>query len=308
MLQVAHLWTVLNNISDGVVVLNSAGLSVLKNSAAAGLLDFSPEKPCLPGRFTISTPEGFGFFLPDGFTPVPEADFPVFRALVGETIRDVELFYRDWKHPTGRAFLMSAFPTEPKLKDSDVVVILRDISERLRAEQTLKRVKIELEAVACKDPLTGLYNRREMDRTLPKEFERSLRYGCCLSVLLLDIDLFKTVNDNYGHLAGDVVLKSVSAMLTSIVRDTDTLIRYGGEEILILLPETDVERAIQTADRIRYAIEQGTRGAIPITVSIGVASSSMVGNVDALLALADTALYRAKATGRNKVVLAKVQK
>jgi diguanylate cyclase (GGDEF)-like protein len=140
------------------------------------------------------------------------------------------------------------------------------------------------------------------------EIERADRFGNPLSLVMLDIDKFKAVNDSYGHLQGDVVLVEVARVLRRLSRDVDLPARYGGEEMAIVLPQTDLVGAQQQAERVRSAIESMNiqrldgGGPLPITASFGVASfPSEAADKTALIAAADAALYRAKRAGRNRV-------
>jgi two-component system, cell cycle response regulator len=155
------------------------------------------------------------------------------------------------------------------------------------------------------DELTGLYNYRYLDVVLERELKRCERYGSNLSVLFLDIDLFKMVNDNFGHLIGSRVLREVGTLLRKGVRDVDAVIRYGGDEYTIVLVETGLEGATVVAERIRRTVEAHTFGradglAIKLTVSLGYSCSPDDANTKAeLLEMADQAMYRGKAGGKN---------
>jgi len=163
------------------------------------------------------------------------------------------------------------------------------------------------------DHLIGIYNRRYLDRRITEELPRVSRYGMPLSMLLLDIDHFKAVNDNYGHQVGDQTLKSLGQLLFKIVRDTDIIARYGGEEIAILALQTSVSDASDLAERLRQAVETSImmpadedekRPAITITVSIGVTGyDQQVTDHHVLIERADKALYKAKEGGRNRVIV-----
>lgn len=149
------------------------------------------------------------------------------------------------------------------------------------------------------DPLTGVSNRRALDETLANQFALKSRYGSKFSVVLFDIDHFKQVNDELGHVQGDRILQSTARAIDDAVRETDVLARYGGEEFLVILPETDAQGASIFAERVRASIAEQ----LPITVSGGVAAA-LDGDVpDTLVARADAALYDAKTAGRNRVHL-----
>jgi diguanylate cyclase (GGDEF)-like protein/PAS domain S-box-containing protein len=185
------------------------------------------------------------------------------------------------------------------------VVQVQDITDRKRAHETLWRL-------ATRDELTGLYNRREMDRLLAEEIVRGSRHGRPLSLLLIDLDRFKEVNDTFGHAVGDVVLQAVSATVCESVRSLDRVARYGGEELAVILPETSEEQAMVVAERIRTRVAQravelepprheNRPDSVSVTISIGVGCSSNLEELTAerLLTSADQGLYAAKRAGRN---------
>ena len=160
---------------------------------------------------------------------------------------------------------------------------------------------------AVKDPLTGVYNRFYLNLYIRESMPNLLRYHVPFSVIILDIDYFKKVNDTYGHLVGDQVLKQLAEILTKGLRKGDIVIRYGGEEFLILLPYTRLEEASQAAERLRKNIESTEffidGNHLKITISLGVASlSPKIKKLEELIKIADQKLYKAKNTGRNRVV------
>ena len=163
-----------------------------------------------------------------------------------------------------------------------------------------------LYTLAITDELTQLFTIRHFQHRMEEEVSRYHRYGQKLSLLMLDIDRFKSVNDRYGHPCGDFVLKELARILKSSVREVDVVARYGGEEFAILLPEADPKAASVVAERIRKAVEAHTFTfdgvSLNITISIGVASCPKdADNVKDLVSFADRALYRAKERGRNRV-------
>jgi diguanylate cyclase (GGDEF)-like protein len=162
--------------------------------------------------------------------------------------------------------------------------------------------------LATVDALTGCLNRRAFMERLERELDRVSRYQTEFSVLMIDLDRFKTVNDSRGHLVGDSVLRQMGDLLRREVRSVDLAARYGGEEFVIVLPETDTEGALVFAERLRKRVQQANFAEmgdpLNITVSIGVACASSDEDVptpDSLIERADEALYRAKNQGRNRV-------
>ena len=178
----------------------------------------------------------------------------------------------------------------------------------LQAAEALVRTRLyeESERMATTDGLTGLLNRRTFDSSLEQRLREAQRYGRPLSLLLLDVDHFKKVNDTHGHPAGDAVLSGVAKVAQKQARETDLVARYGGEEMALILPETDARGAWAIAERIRKAVEAAAhateQGALRVTLSVGVATWTAGGeSPDDLLQAADKALYRAKENGRNRV-------
>jgi len=177
-------------------------------------------------------------------------------------------------------------------------------------QDRLNEINQTLEYLSRSDPLTGVYNRRFLLETLEAEFERARRYSLKFSIILMDIDNFKEVNDRFGHIYGDKVLKQVAQILKEELRRHDILGRYGGDEFLIILPETDGIGAGMVGERCRKAISSGITFAdekYHLTVSMGVIAypNPKIMTAEDMIRLADTALYEAKARGKNKVVVAK---
>jgi diguanylate cyclase (GGDEF)-like protein/PAS domain S-box-containing protein len=159
-----------------------------------------------------------------------------------------------------------------------------------------------VEELAVSDHLTKLNNRVKLDEELSKEFLRSERYETDFSVILIDIDYFKNVNDNYGHQKGDHVLKQIAQILKSNIRKVDTVGRWGGEEFLIIASSTTIYSGALLAENLRSIIENHNFGIVsPLTVSIGVAAYQSEDTIDTLIENADKALYRAKKNGRNRI-------
>lgn len=172
--------------------------------------------------------------------------------------------------------------------------------EARRVETHFRRLLVET------DPLTGVLNRQGMNRELRREWTRALRTGQPLCVALADLDLFKHINDSWGHVVGDRVLCAAARLFQRRLRPYDTVYRYGGEEFLFCLPNTDIDRATRILDRLRRAVAKQTIAAddgqpVPVTVSIGVAQMVPGRSVQDAILAADRALYAAKDLGRNRV-------
>ena len=172
-----------------------------------------------------------------------------------------------------------------------------------------------VEKIGLTDELTGLANRRMFNYLMEREINRSRRYNRPFSLVMIDIDHFKKINDTWGHPAGDTILRELGALMRENFRKLDVPVRYGGEEFAFLLPETPLEEAIQVAERFRIVVEQAPfvhgRQKIPVTISLGVASAGNGGGIEdvtaeELLRLADRALYQAKQSGRNRLAASRV--
>ena len=194
-------------------------------------------------------------------------------------------------------------------KNEIIARVRTQVRHKRYADNLRNNVQAAIE-MAVVDPLTGLHNRRYLESHLIALLEQAGQKGRPLSVMMLDIDHFKRVNDSYGHDAGDEVLKAFAARIKAVVRGADLMCRFGGEEFIIVMPETRLPVAEVIAERVRkavasapFAIEKGLR-AIPVTVSIGIADRGADGHPDALFKRADQALYLSKNAGRNRVTAA----
>jgi diguanylate cyclase (GGDEF)-like protein/PAS domain S-box-containing protein len=183
---------------------------------------------------------------------------------------------------------------------------IKDYSRVLEIQKhELERANRELEKLATTDGLTGLLNHRAMQERLAHEVEVANRHGLPLSVIMLDVDLFKDYNDSYGHPEGDGVLKRLAIALSSCARECDTVSRYGGEEFLVILPVTDIQGAAAFAERLRHCVEEQEWPLRKVTASFGVANFHHgIDSTGELITLADDALYGAKTSGRNCVSVA----
>ncbi len=235
------------------------------------------------------------------------------------------------------------FGTASRIYDSNGNVVgaiesVRDITDRQRAEHAVLEYQQHLEEMvaarttefdlankeladrnkqmhelnaqmyltAMTDPLTGLHNRRGMIKALNSEILRSKRSRRAFSIILADIDHFKDVNDHHGHECGDLVLQHVSSVFRGVVREVDQIARWGGEEFLLIVPETGMEGALGLAERLRRAVEEShvrwQRKEVKVTVTVGIAEHVGSGNAERTIRQADEALYNGKEEGRNRVV------
>jgi len=196
---------------------------------------------------------------------------------------------------------------DPQGSVTHVVEYTRDITDRKISEEEKKQLIENLNHLSTTDSLTGLANRRALTDMLQYEITRSQRYDKDLSLILCDIDRFKAINDTYGHAAGDAALQAVSEALTSSLRKTDILGRYGGDEFMIILPETSLAGAKMLGEKVRIAVSEiklnvANNKRTGLSLSLGVAGCcAPAEDIDTLVRLADSALYLSKQGGRNKV-------
>ena len=223
---------------------------------------------------------------------IPEENWKSIHANIKKLnkVRNIKL-KRDDRIYEISGFLLN---THGDVEGGRIQLIMRDVTADIKLSTT--------------DPLTGIYNRRFINEFLMKEIERSKRLDKSFALVICDIDNFKEINDTYGHISGDVALQALSGLITGTIRHLDVLGRYGGDEFMMILPETDKERASQVIERLRHKIEKddiplpnGLR--VKITASLGVAVFPEDGYFsDDLLVKADERLYKAKRLGKNKVV------
>jgi len=198
--------------------------------------------------------------------------------------------------------------TAPNGEVEKVCLLVYDVTEFASSKRALERANEQLAKLSMTDRLTGLLNRGTWENLVDAEYERFRRYGQATSLVMFDIDHFKPVNDTYGHLSGDEVIRHTADVTRNNIRQSDSAGRYGGEEFGIILPETDAESARIICERIREAIENSTvsttAGDIRYTVSMGIAQlTETPENYMQWMQKADEALYKAKESGRNKVVV-----
>jgi diguanylate cyclase (GGDEF)-like protein/PAS domain S-box-containing protein len=289
----SRLREITTTMSDGLMVMSPGGRIQFVNPEAAQLLGYAQDELLDKDMHDLLHVNADG-------SPAPRAGCPVLGIVrSGETYRGVEQTFRR-KDGTLLTVSVSVSAMRRDSVVSDIVIAFHDISLR-------KEMERELEHRAHTDALTGLSNRHHFYETAQHEYVRARRYSTPLSALMLDIDHFKKINDNYGHHAGDTVLQKLSEVCRNTLRENDLIGRLGGEEFAILLPEADGERAREIAERLRLSIANvriplEREGHFRFFVSIGVTSLVEADqDIDDLLKRADEALYVSKNAGRNRV-------
>jgi diguanylate cyclase (GGDEF)-like protein/PAS domain S-box-containing protein len=268
------------------------------NTAMVELFDFKSRSDLLKTHFFEFFPEK----QPHGENSEDKLNGMMDMALREGSHKFESVCLRSEDETFSTEILMTAIPIGKK---TVLHTVIRDITKRKESEQ-------KLISQAIRDPLTSLFNRRYLEESLDRELSKAQRHNNPLAIIMLDADHFKMFNDTYGHLAGDKVLRDMGKHLVTYSRKEDIACRYGGEEFVLVLPETSLEVAIQRAEDLRLTIETGKkmkykRQTLPtVTISLGVAVFPDHGNrVNALISAADKALYKAKEHGRNQVVVAK---
>gem|GEM_PF-1180806 len=284
--------TIINTMGDVLIVLNRDLNINLINPATIHLLGFSAQE-LIKKNITQ-------FLLRDYF----EKDLMKSLEREGSTKLEMEFVDR-----SRNAIITDTSVSVLKDESGETVgyvLVAKDIRERKRLISEIEKAKKELEELAITDPLTGLFNRRYLMFKLKEEFLRSIRYNKTFSLIILDLDKFKDINDTFGHEEGDELLRFISNKLKGAVRATDIVARFGGDEFVVLLPEANKIEAVALADRIRSG---SFKENLPykyriVSGSFGVATfrpdKSLSSELD-LLKLADSALYRSKRLGRDRV-------
>jgi diguanylate cyclase (GGDEF)-like protein len=189
-------------------------------------------------------------------------------------------------------------------------IVIVSLLEHYAPTLTSLRLRETLKIQSIHDPLTGLFNRRHMQKTMQFEAQRAMRHNISLGIIMIDVDGFKKFNDTYSHEAGDMILRELGAFLKKSVRQEDIACRFGGEEFILILPETSLEDSKLKAEELRRKTEEELKidyhgRTLSITISVGVAAFPMHGSTtDEVINASDRALYKAKAEGRNRVASA----
>lgn len=311
-------------IGEGIYCIDKACIATIVNPAALKMLGYTSEE------FIGQNLHQLLHHSHEDGTPYTITEYPIYKALHGGEkcrIADEVFWCKDGSS------LPIEYISTPLLKDGEIVglvVSFKDVTDSRKQLKTitsaynqmeeqillvneqavelehqksaLELANTQLEAFATTDGLTGLKNHRSFQEKLAEEWKHTNRQSLPLSLILLDVDKFKSYNDTYGHPEGDKVLKSVSALMQENSRETDYVCRYGGEEFVIILPNTDVDGAINAAERIRAAIESHPWNQRDVTASFGAATiGAGIDQPQKLIDAADRALYTSKEGGRNCV-------
>lgn len=283
------------NPSSAEMIVRDRGLLVRIDAVNAGQV------------FTINSNEFTLGRHPDNDGCVDDQGISRYHAKI--TRRDNTLYaVEDLKSSNG-TYVNGAQVERAELHNGDTLQLGPRVSFRFSiASSAEERVMRQLYESSVKDPMTQVFNRQYFEAQLTSELSFALRHHTELSLLLVDIDYFKKVNDTHGHLAGDAVLRSVAEILQSQLRTEDTLARYGGEEFVVLLRGIALTDAVRAAERLRTAVERASftyaSQVIPVTLSIGCASVADCNEAspEVLIEITDRRLYAAKNNGRNRVV------
>jgi len=301
------LSAVLESVDTGIVMNDAQGRVRLVNARFEVLFG-------VRGSELIGRPHGFlrdaladGFADPSAFRDAAERFYsaeerpPGSVRTPGERAPDEAELVR--KEPTRRVLLYSVVPVLQGEQQVGTLEIYRDVTAQRDAEEAQHKLMLQLEARATTDALTGLKNRRAANEALALELVRAQRYERSLAVVLFDIDHFKKVNDELGHDVGDRVLSEFGHVLAGCARGTDIVARWGGEEFLVILTETDEAGAHAFGDRVRAALAaKRPLDERPVTCSGGIGVRKKEDAADALIKRADERLYEAKRGGRDRVV------
>ncbi|MEQ8969512.1 MAG: diguanylate cyclase [Coleofasciculus sp. C1-SOL-03] len=295
-----------NNLQILHVILETEGYTTIAASNEEDAIErVRLDKPDLI-IMALTMPKTSGLELCDHLkSPPPLTTSPI---ILMRTIREQEYLIEAFEkgaadtitHPFNPAEILARVRTHLELKQTQ-----KQLNRLVQEQEKLTKL---LRKLASTDPLTGLWNRRHFLTIGYQEFNRACRYKRSLSILMIDLDNFKQINEEYGHTMGDEVLKGVAKSIVGSLREADYCGRCGGEEFVTLLPETDSAGAMRVAERLRKRLEQITIGIgdkqVQMTVTVGVASYQLDdSNIEVIIQRAHKALYHAKSQGYNRVVL-----
>ncbi|MBF0319277.1 MAG: diguanylate cyclase [Nitrospirae bacterium] len=302
--------SVVNSLSVGVVVLDMSYHVILWNSFMAKHSGLNKEDAVGEDLFAIFP------YLSKSWLELKFQSLKILKSysFVSWKQRPYLFKFRHNRPITGAAEYMYQDCTFIPILDEAgqtvyICMTIQDMTEAAESQRVVDEIidaNKALQRLTNYDALTSIYNRGYIEKQLDVEFSKSKRYGNVFSLIMFDLDFFKKINDTYGHLAGDEVLRSVSKRVGSMLRNTDVLGRYGGEEFLIILTETNEESALLLADRIRSAVEKmsitSSDYTINVTISMGVAEfRKAIKDYLQMLHEVDIALYNSKKLGRNRV-------
>ena len=293
------------NVNNGILIVDERLRMIDFNPSAAKLLSIDHTKNV---GTQIQSMENFWEKVKDHFDKDSTKRIEISTQTSDKKYLDVHItpLHDQRKRFMGWAVIMDDISTR-KQAEKELHAVNKQLKQQLEENQDLQD---KLHEQAMRDPITGVYNRRFLEETLSREIHLAQRKGNPLSVIMLDIDFFKKVNDTYGHKIGDDVLISLSKLLQTETRDSDCVSRYGGDEFVLVMPEMTKEDAFQRAELWRNVIKSKELligdNRIRITVSMGISTYPVNGSdSEALLKAADEALYQAKATGRDRTCTAK---
>ncbi|MEA2119837.1 sensor domain-containing diguanylate cyclase [Halovibrio sp. HP20-50] len=278
----------------GICITTPSGHFEMANPAYCELCGY-PEEELLGQHFTMVIPEAYR----DRLTALHQ-DF-----MQGGKSQEQR---QEWEMLTKHGRIHTIIVESARIEGEDgkprKVTFILDITQRKQLEERLKQANERLDHLAHHDELTELLNRRAGLQRLDEEIKRCERYGGTFSIAMYDLDDFKTINDQYGHSIGDIVLQQTTALVNQVLRDTDLQIRLGGEEFLVIMPGVDADEALRGMERVRKAVAQAsfTEHHLTVTLSSGIASYVEASGTR-LLDRADKAMYQAKQAGRNRVAI-----
>ena len=290
--------------ADPSLTFKSTGnIRLPAHSSDACLVFIYPTGPQMGARYVLKPGETRIGRTDD--CQIRNTDSSVSRLHARIEFRDDGFYVTDLDSTNG-TFVNNAIKRESKLDDGDYLRIGNCIYRFLAGGNLEAEYHEEIYRLTVQDALTGVHNRRYLTEFLDRELARAQRFNRPLALAMFDIDHFKNVNDQHGHLAGDMVLRELTGLLKAVVRKDELLARYGGEEFAIVLPETDSAAATVACERVRVAVEQHAfiyhSMRLPVTVSVGVAiSTTETFGPEELFRNADAKLYEAKRAGRNRV-------